>query len=51
VHAFREKVGETSYRRKLEASLSALSKNKRVEMRKELEALHRWAADLISTLR
>jgi hypothetical protein len=51
VHAFREKVGETSYRRKLEASLSVLSKSKRVEMRKELEALHRWAADLISTLR
>lgn len=48
---FRERVADASYKKKVEASLRGLSKDKRTEVRKELEALHQWSADLLAAVR
>lgn len=51
VKKFREIVGDPAYRRKVETSLRELPKEKKAEVRKELEALREWAVDLLTAVR
>jgi hypothetical protein len=51
VKKFRERVVDAAYKRKVEASLRELPKAKKLEVRRELEALHQWASDLLAAVR